>query len=172
MNELIYNQKKIPKEKWRYGLRSSAATGCGWIATHNALRLLGYQAEPKELIRYYERQFPLINGNMGTVLFGPAIFFKQKGFQVKMILRRNRFDERVKKSDVCILFYYWHRKFRFGSHFVTVQYQDGQFVGYNTFSNSAGPDRYGDSLEKFLKTQKYFGTILISVNDMRKTKKI
>ena len=170
MNDLIYNQRKIPKSKWRYGFRSSAATGCGWIATHNALRLLGYRAIPEELIRYYERQFPLINGNMGTVLFGPAIFFKQKGFKVKMTARRSKFDAVVKNSDVCILFYYWRRKFRFGSHFVTVRFQDGKFVGYNTFSNSEGPDMYGDSLECFLKRQKYFGTVLIAVKDVVRTK--
>ena len=29
MDDLIYNQTKIPKDQWRYGLRSSAATGCG-----------------------------------------------------------------------------------------------------------------------------------------------
>ena len=54
MDDLIYNQTKIPKEKWRYGLRTSAATGCGWVATYNALRLMDYRAEPEELIRYYE----------------------------------------------------------------------------------------------------------------------
>ena len=40
MMDLIYNQHQIPREQWRYGLRSSAAVGCGWIATYNALRLL------------------------------------------------------------------------------------------------------------------------------------
>ena len=29
--DLIYNQRQIPAEQWRYGLRSSAAVGCGWI---------------------------------------------------------------------------------------------------------------------------------------------
>ena len=47
MEDLIYCQKQIPKEKWRYGLRSSAAVGCGWIATYNALRLMGYRADPR-----------------------------------------------------------------------------------------------------------------------------
>jgi len=54
VNDLIYCQRDIPKEKWRYGFRTSAATGCGWIATFNALRLMGYRAEPEKLIRMYE----------------------------------------------------------------------------------------------------------------------
>ena len=63
MADLIYNQNHIPKDQWRYGFRSSAATGCGWIATYNALRLMGYYAKPEDLIHYYERQVPIINGN-------------------------------------------------------------------------------------------------------------
>ena len=41
MKDLIYCQHDIPKDELRYGLRTSAATGCGWIATYNALRILG-----------------------------------------------------------------------------------------------------------------------------------
>lgn len=170
MNELIYNQRKIPKKKWRYGFRSSAATGCGWIATFNALRLMGYQADPTELIRYYQRQFPLVNGNMGTFLFGPAIFFAQKGFKVKMIFRKKRFDQVIRDNHVCILFYYWRRKIRFGAHFAAVRFQNGKFEGYNTFSNSEGPDNFGESVEKFLKRQKYFGAVLIAVKDRSEEK--
>ena len=68
MDELIYNQTKIPRDQWRYGFRTSAATGCGWVATHNALRLLGYETDISELIRYYERQLPLIHGMQHLVL--------------------------------------------------------------------------------------------------------
>ena len=63
MKELIYCQHDIPKEELRYGFRTSAATGCGWIATYNALRILGKRVDKRELIRYYERQLPLVHGN-------------------------------------------------------------------------------------------------------------
>jgi len=165
MRDYIYNQNRIPKNTWRYGFRSSAATGCGWIATFNALKLMGYDADPEKLIRYYEWQFPLINGNFGTLLFGPALFFRRKQFQVKMIFNRRKFDAAVKNSDVCILYYYWRRKFRIGSHFVTVLYRDGKYQGYNTYRNSDGIDEYGNSLEVFLKRRKYFFTVLIAIRD-------
>lgn len=80
MQDFIYCQTDIPKEKWRYGFRSSAATGCGWIATYNALKLMGYEPSAEKLIRYYERQLPLIHGNTGTTILAPAIYFKQRGF--------------------------------------------------------------------------------------------
>lgn len=53
MTGLIYNQHDIPKDVYRYGLRPSAQTGCGWIATYNALKLLGCTTDIPELIRYF-----------------------------------------------------------------------------------------------------------------------
>lgn len=163
MKDLIYNQKDIPKDKWRYGLRSSAATGCGWIATHNALRLLGYRAEIGELIRYYERQLPLIHGNAGTSFWGPAVCFTQWGFPVEVCVKRERFDETVKNSDVCILFYRWHKKCRLGAHFVTLHQNGDRITGYNTFSNSKGPDNWGSSVTEFMKKNGFFGAVLIGI---------
>ena len=168
MDDLIYNQTKIPKEQWRYGLRTSAATGCGWIATYNALRLMNYRAEPEELIRYYERQFPLVHGNAGTAIPAPAVFFTQQGFPVTTAVNRSKFDTLAKESDVCILFYYWRNKWKIGAHFVALRYENGEFIGYNTYKNSEGPDRYGPSLEEFLKKRKYFGPVLLGIRDKRK----
>jgi len=167
MNDLIYNQRKIPKEQWRYGFRSSAAVGCGWIATYNALRLMGYRAEPEALIRCYERMLPLLHGNTGTNAFAPALFFKRQGFPVELVYKREKYDEAAKNADVCILFYHWKRKWKLGAHFVTLRYTEEGFVGYNTFRNSEGPDRYGESLEGFLEKQKYFGTVLICIQNKK-----
>ena len=163
MNDLIYCQRDIPKEQWRYGFRSSAATGCGWIATYNALRLLGEPAEPEALIRYYERQLPLSHGNAGTLALAPVLYFRKQGYAVEHTSRYERFDEAARRSDVSILFYYWHRKWKLGAHFVAVEYRDGKFTGYNTYRNSTGPDPYGPSLEAFLRERKYFGAVLIGI---------
>ena len=163
MKELIYCQRSIPKKQWRYGLRSSAATGCGWIATHNALRLMGYETDIEALIRYYEWQLPLIHGNAGTSFWGPAVCFRCWDFPVKLCFNPRRFDRVARESDVCILFYRWRKKWRLGAHFVALQYKNGTFTGYNTYSNSTGPDPYGESLEQFLRQKHYFGGILIGI---------
>lgn len=165
--KLIYNQKKIPKEQWRYGLRSSAATGCGWIAAYNALQLMGYHTEPEKLIRYYKRHVPGLNGTLGTFVMTPVKLFRKLGFEVKVTVRRSEFDDLAKSSDACILFYHWIRRPKFGAHFAALQYRDGQFTGYNTYKNSTGPDRYGESIEEFISRKKYFGTVLIGIRDRR-----
>ena len=58
MKDLIYNQRLIPPHQWRYGFRSSSATGCGWIATYNAMRLMNYRVNIEDLIRWYTWQLP------------------------------------------------------------------------------------------------------------------
>lgn len=163
MKELIYCQRDIPKAKWRYGLRSSAATGCGWIATHNALHILGKEAQPEELIRFYERQLPLIHGNFGTTILAPMFYFKKLGYRVDWTACSDRFDTMLKNTDVCILFYRWYQKWSVGSHFVALHQTQQGILAYNTYRNSKGPDLYGESLEAFLKKKKYFGAVLIGI---------
>ena len=168
MQDLIYNQHLIPSEQWRYGFRSSAATGCGWIATHNALHLMGYHADTEELIRYFEGQLPLIHGNAGTSIPAPVIRFRTWGFPVEMVLDQKKFDDAAKNADVCLLFYRWRKGYRFGAHFVALQHMENGFIGYNTFKNSIGPDRYGQSLVNFLKRHRYFGPVLICIRDKQR----
>lgn len=163
MADLIYNQRQIPREQWRYGLRASADTGCGWIAVYNALRMLGYRAEPEALIRYFERQLPLIHGNAGTNIWGPALYFQKWGFPVVSTSDRSRFDGLGKESDACILFYRWRKGWKLGAHFVALRHTDAGFVGCNTFRGSTGPDLYGESLDGFLKQKGYFGAVLFGI---------
>ena len=163
MPDLIYNQNQIPKDKFRYGFRASADVGCGWIATHNALCLMGYQTDTEQLIRYFEWQLPLIHGNAGTSFWGPAVCLKKMGFSVEIYADHRKYDEKAREADACILFYRWHRKYKLGAHFVALHHTEKGFVGYNTYKNSTGPDIYGESLSEFLKQKGYFGTVLITV---------
>ena len=163
--DLIYNQRQIPAEQWRYGLRSSAAVGCGWIATYNALRLLGYRTNIEELIRYFERQLPLIHGNAGTSYWGPYLCFRNWGFPVRLCHRFRDYDRVAGESDVCILFYHWRNRYRLGAHFTALRHTPAGFIGYNTYRNSTGPDNYGGSLTAFLRSHGCFGAILIAIRD-------
>ena len=168
MTDLICNQRRIPADKWRYGFRTSAATGCGWIATYNAARLMHYRVDIDELICWYERQLPLIHGNAGTTMLAPALRFRKWGFPVEIVANPKRFDDAAKSCDVCVLFYRWRKNWKLGAHFVALHHTPGGFIGYNTFKTSDGPDHYGPSLTAFLKRHHFFGAVLICVSDRRK----
>ena len=163
MEDLIYNQRNIPKDQWRYGFRTSAATGCGWIATYNALRIMGKEADPEQLLRFYERMLPVIHGNFGTTILAPAFYFMRKGYRVKWTACPEKFDALAKASDACVLFYRWRKKWKIGGHFVALHHTQEGFLGYNTYRSSSGPDRYGESISAFLKEKKYFVPVLISI---------
>lgn len=163
MEALIYNQRDIPKDKWRYGFRSSAATGCGWIATWNALRLMGYETDIEMLIRYYEWQLPLIHGNAGTSFWGPAVCFRNWKFPVDICFCPSRFDAMVQRSAVCILFYRWRKGCKLGAHFVALQKTETGILSYNTYRNSTGPDLLGNSLKDALEEKGWFGAVLIGI---------
>ncbi|MBR5869363.1 MAG: hypothetical protein IKZ21_07935 [Clostridia bacterium] len=149
--DLIHNQTQIPREKWRYGLQSSAAAGCGWIAGYNALLLLGQPRKPEEVLRWFARRRPLLNGLMGTTFGSMLAFFKAAGLSVTTCFRPQRFDALARDRAVCVLFYVWRQGWKIGAHYVTFHPSPEGFVGYNTFRNSIGPDRYGESLLPFLK---------------------
>lgn len=161
MQELIYNQHDIPRKVLRYGLRSSAATGCGWIAAYNAMTILGCRVSPQELIRRFERSMPLINGAFGTFLPDLVLFFRRQGFSPRLCAIPARFDEAAKSAPVCVMFYFWRAKRSAGAHFVTLRWLGGRFEGYNTYRNSSGPDNYGPSLEAYMKKQRWFLPLLI-----------
>lgn len=161
--ELIYNQHDIPKDVHRYGFRPSADVGCGWVATHNALCLLGCKTDTEALIRYYERLLPLIHGNAGTSFWAPAMAFRHWGFTTETIFDRRRFDSSAKEADVCILFYRWRNGARFGAHFVALRHTPTGFFGYNTYRNSTSPDAYGESLDEHIRHHHWFGCILLTV---------
>ena len=163
MDELIINQRDIPEDRWRYGLRPSAKTGCGWIAVYNCLTLLGRPRTPEEIIHGLERQVPGLHGTFGTLCLGPAILLKKWGFSVEVQSDVRKFDEILPLGSTAILFYYWRKGLRLGAHFVAVRRDEGGFVGYNTYSNSRGPDFYGESLEGYLKKQGFFGCVLTKV---------
>lgn len=163
MKGLIYNQHDIPKEQYRYGLRASSQVGCGWIATHNALCLLGKQVDTRQLIRDYERMLPLIHGNAGTSFWAPAVMLRKLGYPVHLVYKRKDFDVSARQAKVSILFYRWRKKAAFGAHFVALHHTPEGFVGYNTYRNSTGPDAYGESLDAFLKARGYFGCVLICI---------
>ena len=163
MQTPIDNQTNIPQDQWRYGLRPSAKTGCGWIAVYNALIALGESPLPETIISALERQLPLIHGNFGTMVLGPALLLKKWGYDVTICSDPKKFDAMCRKSDVSILFYYWRRKWKLGAHFVAVKSKENGFYAYNTYTNSCGPDFYGESLERHLCTQKNFGCVLTCI---------
>lgn len=163
--KLIYCQRNIPRKELRYGLHSSASTGCGWIAVYNILTLYGKQPKPKEIIYEMEHDLPYLNGLCGSFLMSPAWVLRRHGFQVCFTTKRNKIDQIAAENETGILFYCWKSKHKIGAHFVAVEKTDMGYIGYNTYSNSKGPDKLGTSIETFLDQRKYFGAVYFGITE-------
>ena len=83
----------------------------------------------------------------------------------------DRFDDLARSSDVCILYYRWHKKWKLGAHFTCLYHTPAGFLGFNTYNNSKGPDKYGSSVAAFLKSRKYFGAVLIGIRKPKEEEK-
>ena len=164
MKPFIFCQNDIPKKELRYGFRSSAATGCGWIAVYNILVLFGHHPDPKEIIYELQHDVPVLNGNIGSFLMSPAWVLRRHGYTVHFTTKRKQIDQLAQQSDAGILFFWWKSKKKIGAHFVAVEKTEQGYIGYNTYSNSKGPDSLGTSIEDFLKKRKYFGAVYFGIN--------
>ena len=101
----IYCQNDIPRNHLRYGLRSSAATGCGWIAVYNILQMYGLDCSPAQIIYELEHNVPVFNGNIGSFLMSPAWVLRRYGFKVTFTTKRNQMDKLAQETESGILYY-------------------------------------------------------------------
>jgi len=164
MNQFIYNQHKIPKNKWKYGIFPSSFSGCGWIAIYNALILLGHKENPEAIINYLKKHIPIFNGLFGTCILSISAYLKSLDFSHQIAIDKTKFDTIALNNKVSILYFFWISKFKIGAHYIAIENDKNTFLGYNTFLNSHGPDYLGASIELFLKKNHYFFPILVTIS--------
>lgn len=143
MRTPIYSQKQPGVGELSYGLRKTADVGCGWVAAYNAMVLLGRNPRRDKLRRYFLWHGAMLFGVMGTILPAPGLYFRKLGYTVKFIGWRRRFDQAIRDADVAIVWYRWRNGTKFGAHFITVQWDGREFVGYNNYANSQGSEHLG-----------------------------
>jgi len=134
---LIDNQNRRPANRIRMGSSEGHNegwyNGCGWVATYNALVLLGTPEHPADIVRYFETSGgTVLDGVYGTYPFTIEAYLKGLGHNVNHTLFPQLtidIDDAIKASRVSILAYA-HTN---GAHYATVEYlQDiEKFVIYN-----------------------------------------
>ena len=158
-NDFIYNQKDEDVKKYRYGFSTTGQSGCGWVATYNALKMLGVLMEPYDIIREYEMSSGLmVYGFSGTNPISIAQFFDKKGYVVNIFF--DDYTGTAKKYNVVNIMNYRHSS---GGHYVAIKYEDESFKGYNTFCNNTTVDILGKSITT-LRGGEYEGDILICIS--------
>ena len=131
--------------KLRYGITTLEPLGCGWIATYNALIMLGNRTDPCDLIRDFEMNNLFYYGVFGTNGNNLARYLSKQGYEVT-ITYLEKYDlnndnelnsenelkpvcEIIKQNDANILFY----KTSDVGHFIAIKYDetDNAYIAYN-----------------------------------------
>ncbi len=165
-----YNKKHAGREmilcqngdagKLRYGCFRSSYNGCGWIAVHNALKLLGEEPRTEKIISELEWTGALLFGVFGTWPYAVAGYFRRRGYKVTVTYDEKKYDRTAEKNKVSIVWFF-HKK---GAHFVTLVRRGDDYVGYNTYSDSKSADNWGPSISENLRKRGKHPVMLISVS--------
>ena len=107
--------------------------GCGWVATYNALILLGSPHHPAEIVNSFETGGgTVLGGVFGTYPVAIEEYLSEAGYNVSHTLfpqTSMNLDEAIKAARVAILAYAHTR----AAHYVTIEYreEDDRFIVYN-----------------------------------------
>ena len=154
----IVDQKQLELPYGRYG---SAAAGCGWIAVYNALQILGIDAD-MEKIRSDMEKLLFLGGWRATPFYVPALYFRHKGFRVRLTANRSQFSRQARKYPAGILFYLYHQKGKIfpSGHFAAfAPTSDGQCHFYNDIPGMSADIR---SMKQFFEDRPAFFMVLTS----------
>jgi len=133
----IDHQNRRPASDIRMGVNEGYNegwyNGCGWIATYNALLILGKPVHPAEIVRSFETNVGIVLGGVfGTYPNAIVDYLNYMGFAVNHTLFPQlsmNIDEVIKASKVSILAYA-HTS---AAHYITVEYREDtdKFIVYN-----------------------------------------
>jgi len=134
---LIDDQNRRPANRIKMGSSEGHNegwyNGCGWVATYNALVLLGTPEHPADIVRFFETSGgTVLDGVYGTYPFTIEAYLKDLGHSVDHTLFPQLtidIDDAIKASRVSILAYV-HKN---AAHYVAIEYRQDidKFVIYN-----------------------------------------
>lgn len=100
----IYGQANGNAAKARMGFWSGKTNGCGWIATYNALKILGKSVHPKNIIYFYECWGSILQGTFGILPDAVADYFRSQGKKVSMLnLTNSGIDKKSNLQKFCVM---------------------------------------------------------------------
>ena len=165
VNTFIYDQTLDEINQYRCGVVTSRPKGCGWIATYNASKLLGYNFKPECVIWEYEKMGIFMQGFFGVHPFAVARFFTKRGHDIDVHFGDFvDLDNLNSLSEVNVMFYDGKPT----GHYAAIQYKNNVFEGYNVFGSTA-VEPLGNSIYDPGKAEDntlgvYTGKVLISIS--------
>ena len=148
---LIFGQGLSPYRELKYGKFSFSFNGGEIAAVYNALLLLGYTPDLRDLIEEFElNKMAVLSGFAGTDPRRLWEFFEGNGISYEKITSAD--NNSTKEGDILVLSYYFNSLIKplRGIHTVCATVNDGKFTVYNLSDDDTEPAIY-ESFSVFLK---------------------
>ena len=155
----IYGQNNPPYSDLQFGFFKSEYNGCGWIATYNALIMLGCQTKPADIISEYEVTGAVLYGVFGVQPYAITHYFRFRGYKVKTTYKTSKFNDVAKQHTANIIFYF----FPWGAHYFATRYDGNKFLAYNFYASSKTVKTFS-TLDEALSEGESKGAMMISID--------
>ncbi|HHU60193.1 TPA: hypothetical protein GXZ34_04680 [bacterium] len=138
-HELISNQRLTSDVK--YGFFRSNKKGCGWIALYNILKLDGQDVKVENVVLHMDLYGKNAFASLGSNPLSMALYLKLKGYDVKIYLDQEKFDDAASKTDFGIIGMLSTSK-KGGHYQAYFRNEDDTLTFTNDFSTSASISDY------------------------------
>ena len=129
-----------------FGLSNVGRSGCGAVATYNALQTLNSGTSLNDIISYYHDNKDMnVFGYLGLGPNSVADYFRVQGYTVIMARYTAKYSAETaavvnslaQTADASILWYVYASDSGVGAHFFEYHRDGDGYVGYNVFSNKS-----------------------------------
>ncbi|MBQ8247110.1 MAG: hypothetical protein IJZ42_08255 [Lachnospiraceae bacterium] len=150
----------------RIGMRTFSHSGCGAIATFNAMSLVGCEPKIEDVVDFYERKGIILYANMGVNPIGVSRYLSEQDVQWKRYSGKVDWDSCITEGQVAIVLYWWANAKSFAAHYITIEkLKDGIRV-YNLYNSRDCAFKYED-IQTFLEAGSYKRIVAMFVIDRK-----
>lgn len=141
-------------------------SGCGAVATFNAMTLAGCTPVMPDIVDFYEHKGLTMYGKLGVNPRAVGRYLNQQGIQWKKYSKRSELDAVMKAGQCAILLYWWVGKKGCGAHYVTVEKDAEGIKVYNVYGNRDRTYEFSN-IEEFLCHGDYKRVVTMFVMDKK-----
>lgn len=130
---MLTDQPALRAEEIPFGKGTAALHGCGWMAAYNALRILGENPDPAELLQEMERG-GLLLGTGGTNPFYLLHYLRRRGYRARLYTDREGAAPGLRAcvAGIWLYIFYDLENDLIGAHYVALRPEgDGMLRSYN-----------------------------------------
>lgn len=150
----------------RIGSHNFAHSGCGAIATFNALSMAGLEPRIEEIVDFYERKGLILNAGFGVNPVAVKKYLTNTGLNLTCYKGKQKWDDCLQKEQAAIMLYLWVGPKGMGAHYVSMEKSSQGVRVYNVYGNRDVTYEFED-IQAFLDSGKYKRVVSMFVIDKK-----